>query len=152
MIQVISQASTLYELDFLLWTEETSNKLKARDFDCVDWENLIEEIEDLGRSQKRELKNRLRALLEHLLKRIYVPMPQEFNGWECTIREQRVQIELELEDSPSLKTIWDESFEQAWRFALKLVRDEYINFDFPNTWQFDRDMDAMLSVKFWEIS
>jgi fumarate hydratase class II len=111
MTQTISKPTTLYELDYLLWTEETVAKLRARDFDQVDLENLIEEIEDLGRSQKRELKQRLKTLLEHLLKRIYVDMPQEFNGWERTIREQRQQIKLELMDSPSLKSVWGKSFD-----------------------------------------
>ena len=151
MIQTISKSTTLYEIDYLLWTEETIAKLKARDFDRVDLENLIEEIEDLGRSQKRELKQRLKTLVEHLLKRLYVDMPQEFNGWERTIREQRQQIKLELMDSPSLKSIWEKSFDLAWQFALETVRDDYPQFDFPDTWQFKRHIDAILNIKFWEI-
>ncbi|OIP75662.1 MAG: hypothetical protein AUK48_07060 [Oscillatoriales cyanobacterium CG2_30_44_21] len=151
MTQTISKPTTLYEVDYLLWTEETIAKLKARDFDRVDFENLIEEIEDLGRSQKRELRQRLKTLLEHLLKRLYVNMPQEFNGWERTIREQRQQIKLELMDSPSLKSIWEKSFDLAWEFALETVRDDYPQFIFPNTWQFDRHLDEILNIKFWEM-
>ncbi len=149
MTQTIT--TTLYNVDYLLWTEETIAKLRARDFDRVDLENLIEEIEDLGRSQKRELKQRLKTLLEHLLKRLYVDMPQEFNGWERTIREQRQQIKLELMDSPSLKSIWEKSFDLAWQFALETVRDDYPQFAFPDTWQFKRHIDAILNIKFWEI-
>ena len=149
MTQTISPPKTLYEVDYLLWTEETIAKLKARDFDQVDLENLIEEIEDLGRSQKRELKQRLKTLLEHLLKRLYVTMPQEYNGWERTIREQRQQIKLELMDSPSLKSIWEKSFDLAWQFALETVREDYPQFDFPNTWQFECHIDAILNIKFW---
>ncbi|MFN5967464.1 MAG: DUF29 domain-containing protein, partial [Pseudanabaena sp.] len=81
MTQVITHKSldtSLYEADFLLWTEATVAKLKARDFDHIDLENLIEEIESLGRSEKKEVRNRLKTLLEHLIKRIYVDMPQEF--------------------------------------------------------------------------
>ncbi|ELS31605.1 MULTISPECIES: DUF29 domain-containing protein [Pseudanabaena] len=110
MTQAITRKSlnaSLYETDFLLWTEETVAKLRARDFDHVDLENLIEEIESLGRSEKKEVRNRLKTLLEHLIKRIYVDMPQEFNAWECIIREQRADLELALIDSPSLKTIWN---------------------------------------------
>lgn len=149
MTQTIT--TTLYNVDYLLWTEETIAKLRARDFDRVDLENLIEEIEDLGRSQKRELKQRLKTLLEHLLKRLYVDMPQEFNGWERTIREQRQQIKLELMDSPSLKSIWEKSFDLAWQFALETVCDDYPQFAFPDTWQFKRHIDAILNIKFWEI-
>ena len=111
MTQAITRKSlnaSLYETDFLLWTEETVAKLKARDFDHVDLENLIEEIESLGKSDKKEIRSRLTTLIAHLLKRIYVNMPQEFNGWERTIRNQRTDLELALMDSPSLKTIWND--------------------------------------------
>ncbi|MFM6344217.1 MAG: DUF29 domain-containing protein, partial [Dolichospermum sp.] len=67
MTQTVTRKS-LYESDYLLWTQDVVSKLRARDFDNVDLENLIEEIEDLGRSKKDELKSRLNTLLEHLLK------------------------------------------------------------------------------------
>jgi hypothetical protein len=151
MTQAITRKS-LYETDFLLWTEETIAKLKARDFDHVDLENLIEEIESLGKSDKKEIKSRLTTLLAHLLKRIYVNMPQEFNGWERTIRNQRTDLELALMDSPSLKAIWNEAFDIAFRLALRNVRDEYEKkgYHIPEQWQFSHEIDAMLSVKFWD--
>ena len=98
---VTASPISLYEQDLLLWTEETIRHLKAKNFDDLDLDNLIEEIETLGRSEKKELKSRLLVLFEHLLKRLYVPMPLEYNGWERTIREQRIQLELILEVSPS---------------------------------------------------
>ncbi len=155
MTQAITRKSlnaSLYETDFLLWTEETVAKLKARDFEHVDLENLIEEIESLGKSDKKEIKSRLTTLLAHLLKRIYVNMPQEFNGWERTIRNQRTDLELALMDSPSLKTIWNDAFDIAFRLALRDVRDEYEKkgYQIPDQWQFSRDIEAMLSVKFWD--
>ncbi|MEA5476356.1 DUF29 domain-containing protein [Pseudanabaena galeata UHCC 0370] len=155
MTQAITRKSlnaSLYETDFLLWTEETVAKLKARDFDHVDFENLIEEIESLGKSDKKEIRSRLTTLIAHLLKRIYVNMPQEFNGWERTIRNQRTDLELALMDSPSLKTIWNEAFDVAFRLALRDVRDEYEKkgYQIPEQWQFSRDIEAMLSVKFWD--
>lgn len=155
MTQVITHKSldtSLYEADFLLWTEATVAKLKARDFDHIDLENLIEEIESLGRSEKKEVRNRLKTLLEHLIKRIYVDMPQEFNGWERTIREQRAEIRIELKDMPSLKRFWDELFDVAWGLALLKVKDEYApkGYHIPDQWQFNRDIETMLSVKFWD--
>jgi hypothetical protein len=151
MTQAITRKS-LYETDFLLWTEETVAKLKARDFDHVDLENLIEELECLGKSDKKEIKSRLTTLLAHLLKRIYVNMPQEFNGWERTIRNQRTDLELALMDSPSLRTIWNDAFDIAFRLALRDVKDEYKKkgYQIPEQWQFSREIDAMLSVKFWD--
>lgn len=151
MAQTAIKPTTLYEIDYLLWTEEIIAQLKARDFEHLDVENLIEEIADLGRSQKRELRQRLATLLEHLLKRIYVEMPQEYNGWERTIREQRRQIRLEIKASPSLKSIWEQSFDLAWEFALETVRDDYANFNFPDPWPFESDINAILTINFWEI-
>lgn len=143
---------SLYDLDYLLWTQETIAKLKARDFDHVDMENLIEEIEGLGKSQKKEIRSRLITLLEHLLKRMYVHKPDCFNGWENTIRVQRTELELTLLDSPSLKTLWAEMFDISFRLALRNVRDEYSKkgFTFPDTWELGRDITPMLNVEFWE--
>ena len=142
--------ASLYERDFLLWTIDTATKLKTHDFAQLDLENLIEEIESLGRSQKKELKSRLLVLLEHLLKRLYVNSPDNYRGWETTINEQRRQLELEIEDSPSLKTIWDESFNGAWRIALKGVRKDYPQVTFPDTWIYSHDIDSMLDCDFWK--
>ncbi|NMF56670.1 DUF29 domain-containing protein [Pseudanabaena yagii] len=151
MTQAILSKS-LYESDFLLWTQDTVAKLKAKDFDHVDLENLIEEIESLGKSEKKEIKSRLTTLLEHLIKRIYVDMPQEFNGWERTIRNQRTEIEFLLDDSPSLQALWNDTFDIAFRAALRDVRKEYSQkgYQFPDVWQFGRDINTMLNVDFWE--
>jgi hypothetical protein len=149
MTQAITRKS-LYESDFLLWTQDTIAKLKARDFDHVDFENLIEEVEALGRSEKTELASRLETLLAHLLKRIYIDMPQEFNGWERTIREQRRRLTQALRKTPSLRSVWDELLDDAWELAIDTVRDDYPHYQFPNTWQFGRDIDSMLNVNFWE--
>ncbi len=149
MTQAITRKS-LYESDFLLWTQDTIAKLKAKDFDHLDFENLIEEVEALGRSEKKELAIRLETLLAHLLKRIYIDMPQEFNGWERTIREQRRRLTQALRKTPSLKSVWDELLDDAWELALDTVRDDYPQYQFPDTWQFGRDIDTMLTVNFLE--
>ncbi len=149
MTQTVARKS-LYESDYLRWTQDVVSKLKARDFDNVDLENLIEEIEDLGRSKKDELKSRLNTLLEHLLKRIYIDMPQEFNGWQRTIREQRKRLEWLLDDNPSLKTVWNDTFDIAWRYALRDVREDYPQYQSPNTWQFGQDIETILNTVFWE--
>ncbi len=147
-----SSSDSLYDVDFLLWTEAIAAKLRARDFANLDLENLIEEIEGLGKSDKKELLNRLATLIEHLLKRVYVNMPECFNGWERTIREQRKQIKRELKFSPSLIRFWDEFFDEALVDALDEVRSEegYRSINFPDTWQFNRDVEAILTVNFWE--
>jgi Domain of unknown function DUF29 len=148
MSQMVNLPS-LYETDILLWSEETAAKLRARDFDSLDIEGLIEEVEALGISQKKELISRLIVLLEHLLKRLYVPLPHDFNGWERTIRTQRAELEVLLTAVPSLQTRWDTSFEQAWRIALKLVRKEYTHINFPDVWPYSQAIAAILDQDFW---
>jgi len=149
MTQLVTRKS-LYDSDYLLWTQETVAKLKARDFENVDLDNLFEEIESLGKSERKEIKSRLTVLLEHLLKRMYVDMPDCLSSWENTISTQRNDIELTLMDSPSLKAMWDESFDIAFKLALRSVRKNYKAYQSPDTWQFSRDINTMLNVDFWE--
>jgi len=149
----IKNSTSLYEQDILLWSEDTVAKLKARDFDHLDIENLIEEVEALGISQKKELISRLIVLLEHLLKRLYVNLLDDYNGWEQTIRTQRGELEVLLDAVPSLSTRWEISFDKAWQIALKNVRKEYPQITFSAEWPCDRSIEKMLNDDFWlEVS
>ena len=145
----LDRATSLYEQDILLWSEETVAQLKARDFDNLDIDHLIEEVEALGISQKKELISRLIVLLEHLMKRLYVNSPHDYLGWERTIRTQRSELEVLLDAVPSLRTRWEISFDKAWRIALKNVSREYNQTDFPVDWLYSRSPADMLDRDFW---
>jgi len=140
----------LYDRDFAEWCEVTASQLREGKFEQVDLENLIEEIEGLTKRDRRELKNRLMVLLAHLLKRIYVDSPDNFHGWEVTIREQRRQIQSLLQDSPSLKSYFEEVFNTAYENALDDIRFEYQQTEFPDTWKFDAEANSILSENYWE--
>ncbi len=142
--------TSLYEQDILLWVEDTVNKLKNHDFKNLDIDNLIDEIESLGIAQKKELISRLMVLLEHLLKRLYVDLPYDYNGWERTIRNQRSEIDLLVSQVPSLKSRWDISFEDAWTRALGKVKKEYRQVSFPDRWPYSQSIEVMLNEDFWE--
>jgi len=146
----IATAPSLYDRDYLLWTEDIVKKLQARDLAGLDFENLIEEIEDLGRSQRQQLENRLGELFEHILKRTYINMPDCYRGWVESIDKQRVALKRLLRDSPSLKPYLAEVFDEVYADTLKIVRRAYPQYQFPDTWQFDRDRDSLLNVDFWE--
>ncbi|MGF1517178.1 MAG: DUF29 domain-containing protein [Nodosilinea sp.] len=114
---------SLYESDFYQWVQQTAGAIKAKAFDQVDWDNVIEEIESMGRSERRELKSRLIVLLEHLLKLHYWTSEREHNerGWRNTIIEQRRQIHLVLDDSLSLRTVLADIYPDAYRQAREDV-------------------------------
>ena len=143
-------AVSLYEQDYLLWIEDIVHKLQTRDIKDLDFDNLIEEIESLGRSQKHELENRLGELFEHILKRTYVNMPDCYRGWVESIDKQRVSIKRLLKQAPSLKPYFSQVFDEVYEDTLKIVRRGYPQCKFPDTWPFSCDIDAMLKVDFWE--
>ncbi|MBG1266176.1 DUF29 domain-containing protein [Nostoc sp. WHI] len=112
--------SQLYEADFYTWTQQQVSLLKTQQWDQLDTVNLIEEIETLGRRERQELRNRLGILLGHLLKWQFQPEKCS-NSWLGTIREQRVQIKLLLQDSPSLKPYLNEVFFTVYELGLALA-------------------------------
>jgi len=113
----------LYETDFAEWLEATAQLLKKRQFTELDLDNLIEEIEALSRSDKREIRSRLIKLLSHLLKYTYQPEKRS-QSWTSTIVEQRRQILLILEDSPSLKTYVTDVFTSCYERARQDAADK----------------------------
>ncbi len=100
-------AAGLYEEDFARWSEEQSAALReAAKLGTnlpLDWENLAEEVESLGRSQRRELRSRIAVIVEHLLKLQCSPAADPRRSWMETVGQQRSEIELVVGDSPSLK-------------------------------------------------
>ncbi|WP_414569258.1 DUF29 domain-containing protein [Nostoc sp. CCY 9925] len=112
--------SHLYETDFYAWTQEQVSLLKTQQWEQLDTLNLIEEIETLGRKERQELRNRLGVLLGHLLKWKFKPEKRS-NSWLGTIREQRVQIKLLFQDSPSLKPYLDGVFFSVYELGLALA-------------------------------
>jgi len=150
-LQTQIEALSLYEQDFLLWSEDTATKLKTRDFENLDLENLIEEVESLGRSDRKELLSRLVVIFEHLFKRLYVQLPHDYNGWERTVRTQRTELIILLKGSPSLKSIWQENVEDALYIALKTVQDDYPEVNFPDRFPYETDVESLLNKKYWEI-
>ncbi|WP_338152517.1 DUF29 domain-containing protein [Rippkaea orientalis] len=114
--------------------------MKLGHFNGINLDNLIEELEAMGKSHKRELKSRLAILLMHLLRWKY-QSTKLTNSWLETIREQRLQLLLQLEDSPSLKALLEEEFEQWYQYARKeAARETKLSLDtFPESCPFTRE-------------
>ena len=120
------QVSALYDTDYHLWVLETVQHLENRDFNSVDWENLIEEVWDLSRREKKKLKSLFRNLWSHLLKLTYWQSELERNQfhWQGEIRNFRKQIQDELEDSPSLKNYPNDILWECYQDAREIVSDK----------------------------
>lgn len=103
MAKVLERATSLHEEDLVAWLEQQAAHLRSGRLEALDVVDLIEEIEAMVGSRRRELKSRLRVLLMHLLKWDHQPRRRS-RSWASTIAEQRAQIQDLLEESPSLRS------------------------------------------------
>ena len=112
-----------YDEDFYAWTVEQARLLRLGDLSAIDVANIAEEIESMGRSDRREIESRLTVRLTHLLKWQLQPAMRS-SGWSGTIREQRRQINRLLRESPSLRPFIDEALAEAYSDAREDAVEE----------------------------
>lgn len=111
------RALTPYEADYVQWCAEQGALLREGRFSDLDRENLAEEIESLGRRDKREIRSRMEVLLAHLLKWEFQPGHRS-HSWQSSISEQRIWIGNIIKDSPSLRRYPAQIFNDAYKDAL----------------------------------
>ena len=97
------EPNDLYEQDFYVWTEVQAEHLRARRFEALDLENVIEEVDGLGRSEKGRVLNNASVVLEHLLKLQHSPAQEPRNAWRASVREHRRRLRRDL--TPRLRQI-----------------------------------------------
>lgn len=138
--------SIAYDTDFYGWVNEQARLLKSGALSQLDVENLIEEMESMGRSELSQLNNRFRVLIAHLLKWEFQPSHRG-KSWELTIKEQRRAIARLVQGSPSLKNPMgkDDFLEWAWESAVfDAAREtDMLDSEFPATpiWTLDKILD-----------
>jgi len=134
----------LYETDFYGWTQHQANALRAGNLAKLDLDNLIEEVESMGKSEKRELASRLEVLLTHLLKWKFQAEKRSVS-WELTIEEQRKRIARHLQENPSLKSLTPETCTETYDYAvLAATKETKLHRSvFPKQcpWTFEQAMD-----------
>ena len=108
--------TSTYDKDFYKWSLEQSSLLKKKEYAKLDIDNLIEEIEALGRTEKRALESQIKRLLMHLLKIKYQPTMRS-TSWDTSVRLSRMEIKELLEDNPSLKPKVEDIFVKAYQAA-----------------------------------
>ncbi|MBL8551396.1 MAG: DUF29 domain-containing protein [Hyphomonadaceae bacterium] len=106
----------LYEADFYTWALTQADAARRRSANEIDWDNVAEELESLGKSEARELSSRYLVLLTHLLKWIYQP-DKRSKSWRATIQLQRKQIGDHLKENPGLKSRERKIFASAYAGA-----------------------------------
>ena len=136
---------TVYDKDVVLWAQEQARLLRSGQFSQLDIEHLADEIEDVGKSEHRELASRMTVLLAHLMKWQYQP-GRRTKSWQRTIKVQRDGLARRLEKTPSLKASIHEAewLAEAWSDALAIAIEETGLDAFPDDcpWTADRILDA----------
>ena len=125
--RLAADAAALYDLDFFEWTRQQAGALRGAaqgKVVALDWENLAEEIESLGKSQRRELASRIATRIQHLLKLEYSAVSEPRAGWLATVRRERREIERLLKDSPSLRREIPAMVREEAQDALEDVADD----------------------------
>ncbi len=138
----------VYEQDLVAWAFANARLLREGRFESLDVENIAEELEDLGRSEKRALASHLRVLLLHLLKWQAQPA-RRGPSWRRSIRNARQEIEEIVAESPSLAQRLPEMIEQAYPKALESAIDEtgLPSDQLPPRYPYRQD--ELLSPTFW---
>lgn len=118
-----------YDRDFNLWIEQTVDLLKRGQFEALDIDNLVDELESMSKRDKREILSRLNVILMHLLKWKYQPSQRSLS-WESSIQNNRQEIWSIIEDSPSLKSYPETVLDKAYQAALKgAARETQLSID-----------------------
>jgi hypothetical protein len=113
----------LYDQDYYLWIMRTIELLNQKKFSELDLTNLVEEIEDMGKSEKKSITSNLRILLMHLLKYKY-QSDKQTNSWLFTIVEHRKRLQEAFKVSPSLRRYYEEVFLDCYQDARELASAE----------------------------
>jgi Domain of unknown function DUF29 len=137
----MTNPKTLYETDTVAWSEHQAAALRAAarggSNQPLDWENLAEEIEDLAKSLRLALRSQIVRIIQHLVKLAHSPAVEPRRGWRRTVRQARLEIDLILSDSPSLRREVPRFIERETGRAVQLaIRDmeecdEVSRFDLP---------------------
>jgi len=138
-----------YEADVVAWANEQAAFIRAGRLDLLDLEHIADEIEDVGKSELRELENRMAVLLAHLLKWQFQPTHRG-SSWECTINDQRTMITRRLTKTPSLNPYLSDAefWQESWADGRRLAESETgILNAFPKSCPWSAEQ--VMNVDFW---
>jgi len=143
--ELTDDKQSLYERDYYRWALQQARALKEHRLEDLDWENLSDEVEGLAKTARRELRSRLKVLLEHLIKWQLQPQ-RRGRSWRTTVAVQRLEIREHLDENPGLKPSVAEVLAQAYKAARLEVSGRFLRRSDPQPrdscpWPFERVMD-----------
>ena len=123
-----NQLKQLYHQDLNLWRQKIITAIQNRKLENMDWDNLIEEINDMGASEKRALRSYTKRLIEHILKLKYWESEREYNqrAWKKEVVNFREEIKSILQESPSLNSYLQQNYLDWYQKSVKAMRQEFI--------------------------
>ena len=121
------QLKQLYHQDLNLWRQEIINAIQNQQLENMDWDNLIDEINDMTASERRVLRSYTKRLIEHILKLKYWNSEKEYNqrGWEKEVVNFREEIKSILEESPSLNNYLEQNYLDWYEKSVKAMKREF---------------------------
>jgi hypothetical protein len=133
-------AKSLYETDFAEWSARTATLIRSGRFNEIDAENVAEEIEDLGKSERSAVGSFLNRLMLHKIKQIIQP-ERDGASWRVSIESSRQALRDKIEDSPSLRPYLEKRLQKTYRdaIALALIETELEHAAVPDECPWDLD-------------
>ena len=121
------QLKQLYHQDLNLWRQEVVNAIQNKQLENMDWDNLIDEINDMTASERRALRSYTKRLIEHILKLRYWNSQKEYNqrGWEKEVVNFREEIKSILKESPSLNNYLEQNYLEWYQKSVKAMKREF---------------------------
>ena len=121
-----NQLKQLYQQDLNLWRQEVVNAIRNKQLENMDWDNLVEEINDMTASERRALRSYTKRLIEHILKLKYWESEREYNqrGWKKEVVNFREEVKSILEESPSLNNYLEQNYLDWYKKSVKAMKQE----------------------------
>jgi hypothetical protein len=145
-MKTVEKIKELYEKDYFSWTQEMVRALSEHRIEDIDFENLAEEVGDLGKAEKRALRSQFERLIAHLLKWAYTDKEGHEASWHTTIQDSRETIIEILEENPGLKPLSGKLYEMAYRHGVSWAASETNRYpdSFPNVcpWTLEQAIDS----------
>ena len=149
-------SKSLNDTDFTKWVQLTVKQLREKDFENLDLENLIDEVESLIYEQKKWITDSLITVLTYSMKRMFLDLPERFHDWERYVFRAQLDIKRDVANNETILEYWDDMFDHAWDISLIRLEADFKTHEeferslYPKNWQLAKDYGTLVKQDFWE--